>query len=116
MHREKRESQEQRVTNVEIAELRQTLQHLLVEATQQGRISQREAFVVGARMAIADGTWQTLRDIAQALAVRRERVRQIQNRALWKLCQQTAFAAAFHTYLKRISPPKARHQKPPWLH
>ncbi|MBO0783235.1 MAG: hypothetical protein J2P37_30845, partial [Ktedonobacteraceae bacterium] len=109
-------TQVQHIANAEITVLRQALQLALAEAVQQGRISQREAFVVGARLAITDDTWQTLQEVAHVLEVKRERVRQIQNRALWKLRKSPAFAAAFRTYLERIPLPKARHQKPPWLY
>ncbi|MBO0781467.1 MAG: hypothetical protein J2P37_21820 [Ktedonobacteraceae bacterium] len=103
-------------SDTDIAALRHALQHVLADAIQQGIIHEREAVVVGARLAITNGTWHTLQEVAHGLAVKRERVRQIQNRAIWKLCQYAAFAAALHAYLERVPPPRGRHQKPPWLH
>lgn len=102
-------------SEAEIVSLRELLRALLAGYVEEGYLQARERLVVLARLALSDGRWQTLDEVAGALGVKRERARQVQNRAMYKLRQRPVCTALLSRYLILVPPPPARHRQPSWL-
>jgi hypothetical protein len=96
--------------------LRVRIQVALDVCVQSGCISEREKRVVVMRLALADGRWHTLAATGSAIGgTGKERVRQIQNRALWKLRQHAEIRELLQAYLRQVPLPRKIHRRPPWL-
>jgi RNA polymerase primary sigma factor len=63
-------------------------------------LSPRETYVLRLRFGLTDGTPHSLGEIAEAVSVSRERVRQIEAEALAKLRQTPRFLERFHAYVQ----------------
>jgi DNA-directed RNA polymerase sigma subunit (sigma70/sigma32) len=107
--------QEKPAPEVESTQACEHLLALLADYVEQGYLSQREHSIVLARLALTDGRWQTLEEVACQIGVQKERVRQLQNRAMLKLRKQPACAHLLAKYLECVPPPRARHRRPLWL-
>ncbi|MCP2014671.1 RNA polymerase primary sigma factor [Deinococcus sp. HSC-46F16] len=77
-------------------------QRLLSDALDQalGALDEREARVIRLRHGLADGRQHTLEEVGQVLHVTRERVRQIENKALRKLKYQEGRTRKLHGFLE----------------
>lgn len=96
--------------------LRIRLLMALDACVQSGYMSEREKRVVVMRLALADGRWHTLAATGSAIGgLGKERVRQIQNRAIWKLRQHAEIHELLRASLRQISLPRKTHRRPPWL-
>ena len=105
----------QQRSEAEIESLRVQLRTVLAGYVEEGYLQARERLVLLARLALGDGRWQTLDEVADALGVKRERARQVQNRAMYKLRKRPACAALLSRYFTLAPPPHARHRQPGWL-
>lgn len=102
-------------SEAEITSLREQLCELLASYVEEGYLQARERLVVIARLALADGRWQTLNEVADELGVTRSRAQQVQNRAMYKLRKRSVCVTLLSRYLILVPPPLARHRRPIWL-
>ena len=65
-----------------------------------GRLAEREAWVLKMRYGLIDGHEHTLEDVGQQLGVTRERIRQIESKALRKLKYHQSRDRSLHDYLR----------------